>query len=253
MTNLPTHTMKLEQSVLSKLNVEERKIVIASHGVTLFREYGQKEKQELAKLLVRLSYFVGIKEPLSIEALKMLVKFLVSEFPNISSEELEQGFYFCCSGKLGSFEHFQNFSPLYIGKIINAYQTHTAQIKIKYNRLIAEQKEEQKRQIESENYDVEKGAMDVLITEYLNYKKTGHYDKENDNYNSYVEIMAQSCVMLLQRSFSFFGDDDRRIEPTERLKEYFKKLPSDKESAIEQIKKDINVCYQRNRQRVDEV
>jgi hypothetical protein len=245
MTNLPTLTTKLEQSALTKLNVEEKKIVLASYGVKMFKDYEQNDKQELAKLLVRLSYFVGIKEPLSIEALKMLVKFLVSEFPTLNSQELEQGFYFCCSGKLGSFEHFQNFSPLYMGKIINAYQTHTAQIKIKYRRLLEQEQNELKAKAEMETYDILEGAITTLTAEYDNFKKTGHYDNQNENYSSYVEVMAQTCVMLLNKSLRFFEDKKVGKDSMETLTNYFVSLPKDRNQAIDQIKSDCNVCYQR--------
>ena len=36
-------------------------------------------------------------------------------------EQIEQAFMMACSGELGDFEHYQNFSPQYVSKIIKKW------------------------------------------------------------------------------------------------------------------------------------
>jgi hypothetical protein len=136
MRNLQIANPKLEESILNKLNPTERTLVqLYTTDNLSFDKYNNDHKQELAKRLMRLSFFVGIKEPLSLDELKLLVFFLCSQYPKFTSEELEQAFMMACSGKFGSFEHYQSFSPIYIGKVINAYETSRATAYSKYKTL----------------------------------------------------------------------------------------------------------------------
>jgi hypothetical protein len=236
----------LEQSTLTKFNPEEQKIILASKNGKRFKDLDNEEKKELAKLFVKLSYFVGIKEPLSIDSLKLLVRFVIQEYPMFNSDELQQAFFFACSGKLGDFEHFQNFSPIYVGKVINAYSNYTTPLKIKFQREQDQEIRELERNKENQTYDTLAGATQSLIMEYESYLKTGRYDDENDLFNSYSEIMAQTCVMLLNKSLNFFttmGIEGK--DYVDLLSNYFVTLPSDKNEAVEHIKHDCNVCYQR--------
>lgn len=244
----------LEQLTLTKFNPEEQKIILASKNGKRFKDLDNEEKKELAKLFVRLSYFVGIKEPLSIDSLKLLVKFVIAEYPMFKSDELEQAFFFACSGKLGDFEHFQNFSPIYVGKVINAYNNFTSPLKMKYQREQEQEIREIERNKQNETYDALAGATKSLIAEYENYIKTGKYDQENDSFNSYYEIMAQTCVMLLNQSLNFFSIMSiEGKDYMELLSNYFVTLPSDKNEAVEHIKHDCNVCYQRKNNEPDQM
>lgn len=242
MKNSLTITNNLETLVLTKLDSEERKMIIASQGAKRFRDFDTDDKRNLAKTLVKLSYFVGIKEPIGLDAVKMLVIFLVSEYPNLTTEELEQGVFFCCSGKLGSFEHFQNFSPIYIGKIINAYQNHTNHVKTKFKRLMDE---EERRLAEKElesKFDAKQELLNTILREYDIYIQTNKYAP--DKIMLFSDIVAQTCVMILN-TYNFFDADKKDKDPFVTLKNYFVTLPTHKNEAIEQIKSDVNVCYQR--------
>lgn len=254
MTNSLATLTNLEQLTLNKFNPEEQKIILASKNGKRFKDLDNEEKKELAKLFVRLSYFVGIKEPLSIESLKLLVKFVIQEYPMFKSDELEQAFFFACSGKLGDFEHFQNFSPIYVGKVINAYNSYTSPLKIKFQRVQEVEVRELERSKQNETYDALAGATKCLIAEYENYLKTQKYDSDNDNFNAYSEIMAQTCVMLLNKSLNFFSTISiEGKDYIELLTNYFVTLPSDKNQAVEHIKHDCNVCYQRKNNQPDQV
>jgi hypothetical protein len=170
---------KYQELVLSKLNNEEQKIVKYSQSSLCFKDYDNTNKQELAKTLVQLSYFVGIKEPLSIDTLKLIVNFLCTQFPNFNKDELIEAFNLSCSGKLGDFEHFQNFSPIYIGKIINSYLTYSIQAKKKYNEEIRKLESVELTNQREKEYDRYKGAMQSLVLEYNTYLKSRKKREDN--------------------------------------------------------------------------
>ena len=181
MRNLQIANPKLEESILNKLNPTERTLVQLYKTDNLsFDKYNNDHKQELAKRLMRLSFFVGIKEPLSLDELKLLVFFLCSQYPKFTSEELEQAFMMACSGKFGSFEHYQSFSPIYIGKVINAYETSRATAYSKYKTLNQRKANEEEDQAKAQQYNPLKGAYDVIITEYEKYLAA---KKENPSEN----------------------------------------------------------------------
>ena len=68
MKSLQIANHKLEESILTKMSIGERTLVqLYNSENILFQNYSNDNKQELAKILVRLSFFVGIKEPLSLD------------------------------------------------------------------------------------------------------------------------------------------------------------------------------------------
>lgn len=81
MKSLQRLTPTLEQSVLNKMTKEQSEIIVLSNTAKRFEDYENEDKQKLAKQLVNLSYFVGIKESPSLETLKLLVVFLCKSFP----------------------------------------------------------------------------------------------------------------------------------------------------------------------------
>jgi hypothetical protein len=142
MKNLQRLAPKLEQSILTKMTKEESEIVILSNHSKKFEDYENDDKQRLAKQLVNLSYFVGMKETPSVDTLKLLVIFLCKSFPTFSAEELENAFMKACAGEYGELEHYQNFSPIYVGKVIKAYEVQKMEAKRNYMRLNQKHEEE---------------------------------------------------------------------------------------------------------------
>jgi hypothetical protein len=167
---------------------------------------------------------------------------------------LEQSFFFACSGKLGDLEHFQNFSPIYVGKVINLYTQYTSGLKIKFQREQEQVMNQIEREKKNETYNVLEGATQSLLYEYENFLKTSKYDEESETYNSYIEIMAQTCVMLLNKSLNFFNEMGiNGSSHIELLSNYFLTLPTELHEANNQIKHDCNVCYQRKNNQPDQV
>ena len=251
MKNLPQTMNKYQELVLSKLNNEEQKIVKYSQSSLCFKDYDNTNKQELAKTLVQLSYFVGIKEPLSIDTLKLIVNFLCTQFPNFNKDELIEAFNLSCSGKLGDFEHFQNFSPIYIGKIINSYLTYSIQAKKKYNEEIRKLESVELTNQREKEYDRYKGAMQSLVLEYNTYLKSRKKREDGVVENHYLINKDFSCKLCfnLLNNIGFFPKEimeKKNGNPLQIMEDYFLDLPNDYNKALEKIKQDINVCNNGN-------
>jgi hypothetical protein len=184
---------------------------------------------------MRLSFFVGIKEPLSLDELKLLVFFLCSQYPKFTSEELEQAFMMACSGKFGSFEHYQSFSPIYIGKVINAYETSRATAYSKYKTLNQRKANEEEDQAKAQQYNPLKGAYDVIITEYEKYLAA---KKENpsENLKEIDKMQADIALKLCKSAGLFLNFDEKKQDSKEYLASFFVHLSQDQKLAKEQIK-----------------
>lgn len=247
-------TSKYRELALSKLNSEEQKIVKYSQSSLCFKDYDNTNKQDLAKTLVQLSYFVGIKEPLSIDSLKLIVNFLCSQFPNFNKDELVEAFNLSCSGKLGDFEHFQNFSPIYIGKVINSYLAYSIDAKRKYNQIVSQLKREEEILEKEKVYDKFKGAMQSLVLEYNTYLKSKKKREDGVIENTYLinkDFSCKLCYKLLS-NIGFFSKEvieKKNGNPLQIMEDYFLDLPNDYAKAIEKIKQDIDVCNNGNNTR----
>ena len=233
MQNLPTHINKLEESILSKLENNDKQILLVGEGEISFRKYDNDDKKELARELVKLSYFVGIKEPLTIEQIKMIVNYLVSEHPTLTLSQINQAFMMACSGKLETeFEHFQNFSPIYISKIINAYYHNVKAAKLRYKHIEEREQREKENQLRVQNYDTEKGLISTLLREYQNFQKN-RYQEINDA----QEVSIYCCLQLCVQSGLFKRYNPKKDTPKEYMERFFyyleKSQGNDIESKIE--------------------
>lgn len=251
MKNLLPTSNKYQELALSKLNSEEQKIVKYSQLSVCFKDYDNTKKQELAKLLVQLSYFVGIKEPVSIESLKLIVNFLCTQFPNFNKDELIEAFNLACSGKLGDFEHFQNFSPIYIGKIINSYLAYCINTKRKFNESVSQLKRDEEVLEKEKQYDRFEGAMQSLVLEYNTYLKSRKKREDGVIENTYLinkDFSCKLCYKLLS-NIGFFSKEvieKKSGNALQIMEDYFLDLPNDYNEAIKKIKQDINVCNNGN-------
>lgn len=216
MQNLPKHNQKLETSILTRLSEEERKHVINTKQTVFFGQFDNEQKQNLAKSLVKMCYFVGIKEPLSLDQLKMLVYFLCTKFPRTSIEQMEDAFLMACSGEFGEIEHFQNFSPIYVAKIINSYHTKRGAAIQKYNRLLEQEQSEKESREKAKNFDVEKALVDVLTIEYKKWK-----NKTDKTPNNYLEHQTEVAIRFCQKNGLFTNYSEKHHTANEYISSFF--------------------------------
>lgn len=236
MKSLQIHTPKLEQSILTKMTKEQSEIIVLSNTSKRFEDYDNEDKQKLAKQLVNLTYFVGIKESPSVETLKLLVLFLCKSFPTFSAEELESGFMKACAGEFGDLDHYQNFSPIYVGKVIKAYEQQKMLAKQNYMRLNAKHEEEvrdKQRQAEY-NENPLRNLFRVICSEYTDFVNGKYIDATE------VKKIQIKVAMEIARSKGMFSDFvEKEMNADDYFAKYFLSLPQEPKEAIEKIKQDV--------------
>lgn len=241
MSNTQIVSTKLELSILSKFNLENRNLVQNKFETKKWCLYQEQEKKELAKLLIRLSFFVGIKEPIENDNLVMLVKFLIMQFPNFSNEELNQAFMMSISSDNSEIaEHYQNYSPIYISKIIKWYINEQQKIVAEYYRGVQKLQEEKQDEERKKKYDPKKALTDAIITQFENCIN-GKYELTNNN----LGITELSAKWTLEFSYGlgFVKYDGNKNDAIDFWKNYFSQLPKDPNLAIIEIKNQINVFF----------
>lgn len=236
MKSLQRLTPTLEQSVLNKMSKAESEIVVLSNTSKRFEDYENEDKQRLAKQLVNLSYFVGIKESPSLETLKLLVVFLCKSFPLFSAEELENAFMKACAGEFGDLDHYQNFSPIYVGKVIKFYEQHKMVAKQNYMRLNSKREEELREKEMEKQYNENplRNLFRVICSEYTDFVN-GKYVEPSD----IKKIQMKFAIEIAQSKGMFTDFVDKEIDADDYLTKYFLSLPQDPKEAIEKIKQDV--------------
>jgi hypothetical protein len=231
MTSLQRLTTQLDKSILDKLPKKESEIVILAQSKK-FSEYTNEDKQELAKKLVSLSYFVGIKESPSIDTLVLLVRFICTKFPNFSGEELENAFYQVCAGELGDIDHYQNFSPIYLGKIINAYDEE--KMKARRNYMQLQQKKDWEEEEKKRSDYLQANALEIiseqLKEEYLSWK-----EKTYSNITDLKKYSLQVFLDYARTKNLFVKFDADNYTHSQYLEKYFLSLPDNKDEAFKSI------------------
>lgn len=235
MQNLIISKTKLEASILTKLNKTEQILVTLKQSENIpFGEMTNEQKQALAKCLVKLCYFVGIKEPLSIDNLKMLVYYLANQHSTFTQEELEQAFFMASSGEFGEVEHYQSFSPMYVSKIINAYITKRSEAMVNYYAKVQQFENQKNNEIQEKNYDKVKGFIEVICLQYDCYLR---YDEiiANEDKRPLEETRAEIAIQMGQR-LGFFQDFKQGGElAIEFFKRIFDPLPKQDANEVKKI------------------
>ena len=236
MKNLQRLAPKLEQSILTKMTKEESEIVILSNHSKKLEDYENEDKQRLAKQLVNLSYFVGMKETPSVETLKLLVIFLCKSFPTFSAEELENAFMKACAGEYGELEHYQNFSPIYVGKIIKSYEVQKMVAKKNYMRLNQKHEEEMREKEMEAKYNANplRNLYRSICSEYTDFVNGKYIDMSDIK-----KMQVKWAIEIAQCKGMFIDYVDKEISADDYLTKYFLSLPQDPKQALEKIKEDV--------------
>jgi hypothetical protein len=240
MKSLQVRNQKLQQQVLNSLSQKDKMLVINHYDNMTFGAFDNEQKKELAKQLVKLSYFVGIKEPLSIDNLKLLVMFLCTQFSSCTMNQLEQAFMMACSGELDmDFEHYQNFSPIYVSKIIRGYEQEKSKALTNYMRLEQKKKQEEEEEEKRKNFNPIESTIKILHDDFQLYLN----DKFIENKSNDIQVVVKRMILnSFQKNGLFKGYNDK-MNPIEYLERYFKTLPKDSNLAKEKIEKYVSTNW----------
>ena len=105
-----------------KLSKETKTIVNAMFQEKL-KDLPEGGWQKVYTILLKWCKFLGIKEVPDKEDMKMILFFMKKEFGDLTLDEVVNAFNLGVARKLDiDPNHYQNFSPLYVGGILNAYK-----------------------------------------------------------------------------------------------------------------------------------
>lgn len=117
---------------LAKTKFTDNKIKIfeASRSLKRIREFqSNDELKPLIDLVGKWRYYIGIREELSQEELFMNVNFIRENFNELNLVDIDQAINLSLKGDLNiDAEHYQNFTPLYISKILKAYKEYRGKV-----------------------------------------------------------------------------------------------------------------------------
>ena len=117
---------------LIKSDFSDNKIKIyeAYRGLKKIRDFtSNDELKPLIDLVGKWRYYIGIKEELSQEELFVNINFIREHFNELNLVDINQAIDLSIKGDLEiEAEHYQNFTPLYISKILNAYKVYRGKV-----------------------------------------------------------------------------------------------------------------------------
>jgi len=126
-------------------------------------DFEREDFEQLHILLLKWSSFLGIKEVPSDENMFNMVFFIKENFDNFTLAMVKDAFTKAIARKLPNVnpEHYQNFSPLYVGGILTAYYNYTERARKAYIAASSKVEEDQFKVSES---DAEKGMPELVAS-----------------------------------------------------------------------------------------
>lgn len=136
----------------TNLTISNKDKVVNLYQASLNREDKQilsiyiNDKKQIAKFLLELSYYLGIKEPPNNTTLKLIIDFLADTYPTYTLQDIKLAFDLVLKGVLNGVDikHYQSFDIIYITSILNEYKMYR-------NKFVLElkQKEQYKKDVEN--------------------------------------------------------------------------------------------------------
>lgn len=171
--------MKLNQSiglVKNDFSPNEIKIYQAYYALKKIESYSSNEDLEpLIDLVGKWRYYIGVKEELSKEEIFMNVTFIRENFGELNIVDINQAINLSLKGVLSvDVEHYQNFTPIYISRILRAYKTYRAKTMVDIRQRITEYKAKKSTNVSvDEKYKI---AIENLKSMYESKDDKNFYD-----------------------------------------------------------------------------
>ena len=159
------------------LKSSSEKIILANDGLRVF-EIGQNN-EPIKESLKRIFALIGLKaEKYPSEYEKMiLVHFIRENMNQYTPPDFIVAFEMAICGELGldlnKLDHFQNFSTIYLAKVMNAYKSHKMKVIGELRRKEQEKKFAEKEISDDEKKQIEENFFKKMVLDELEiYKKT---------------------------------------------------------------------------------
>ena len=147
--------------VKGKFTDNKIKIYEAYRSLKRIRDFNTNDElKPLIDLVGKWRYYIGIREELSQEELFMNITFIRENFNELNLVDINQAINLSLKGDLNiDAEHYQNFTPLYISKILKAYKEYRGKIIYDIRESISKIENKPKEPTIEEKVDITKSSL----------------------------------------------------------------------------------------------
>ncbi len=94
------------------------------------------QMNRLVELLGQWSFYLGLSEKVSDKELILNAQFIKENFGALNLYDIKEAMKMSATEKLGDIEHYGKLSPLFIGKILNAYKSKRSEVIVTINQQV---------------------------------------------------------------------------------------------------------------------
>lgn len=228
--------MQKKSATLSSLNLpQETKKVIQATIEHKIQDLSEDGFRQIHIVLLKWGKFLGIKEMPQAEEIKMMVFFIKQQFGELTLSELTNAFNLAIGRKLDiDPNHYQNFSALYVGGILNAYKEYKkTHIKVYRDKEDKALEEEATRKARPSDEELQEMRLKALLNIWDNYKSgeepevewqvTAYYDILNDA--GLINLSNEEKKDIAKRAKSICSEEIRKSNQNEfRIKRILKEI-----------------------------
>jgi hypothetical protein len=186
-----------------KLTPQTKQIISASFKEKL-KDLPENGWQRVYTILMKWCKFLGIKEVPDQEDMKMILFFMKKNYGELTLDEIVNAFNLAVAHKLNvDPNHYQNFSPLYVSGILNAYKeyktTHWSEYNIKLD-------EHESKLLTEKNKPSEEELKILRIKSLLAIWDDFKSDDEEEvawQVHAYYDLLTEANLIVL-------SDDEKR-------------------------------------------
>jgi hypothetical protein len=214
--SLPNTTSK-ELTIFNAHNTQKR-----------LKDFSTKEDLLLINsLIIRWANYVGVNTPEPIE-INTLANFIKEYFPTFNAYDLKECISLITLGELKTdAEHYGKLSPIYVSKVLKAYQEHKMQIVYKVRESIEKVKQTEVKPISNqERIDNFKKLLTIAKDDSIKglfYKDAGDSIYNFIKYNNFMPITKDNFDKeLIKEAMDFGGKEYERLKKQKALESVIK-------------------------------
>lgn len=218
-----------------KLSQQTKKIISASFKEKL-KDLPENGWQRVYTILMKWCKFLGIKEVPDQEDMKMILFFMKKNYGELTLDEIVNAFNLAVAHKLNvDPNHYQNFSPLYVSGILNAYKeyktTHWSEYNIKLDEHESKLLSEKNKPSEEELKILRIKSLLAIWDDF----KSGDEEEVAWQVHAYYDLLTDANLIVL-------SDDEKReiLITAKRLLKKEKQRDVKNEFSRKQIIDEIN-------------
>ena len=218
-----------------KLSQQTKKIISASFKEKL-KDLPENGWQRVYTILMKWCKFLGIKEVPDQEDMKMILFFMKKNYGELTLDEIVNAFNLAVAHKLNvDPNHYQNFSPLYVSGILNAYKeyktTHWSEYNIKLDEHEAKLLTENNKPSEEELKILKIKSLLAIWDDF----KSGDDEEVAWQVHAYYDLLTEANLIVL-------SDDEKKeiLITAKRLLKKEKQRDVKNEFSRKQIIDEIN-------------